>query len=130
MDEIKNVDDFVNDAKTKEVNEENNNGSTKRGKREYYIELALFLILGILLGVAIKTEAVKRVTIGFNDYKMKIMNQDFDINKLEKDVLAKQMEAAKQEQADSQAQNPNGDAANTDSNASTQDNSQENNNQQ
>jgi hypothetical protein len=91
MDEIKN--DYVNEAETKEMN-----GDAKRGKRDYYIELVLFLILGILLGVALKTEAVKRVTMGYNDYKMKIMSQDFDVNKLQKDMLAKQMEAAKEEQ--------------------------------
>ncbi len=60
--------------------------------------LVLFFILGILLGVALKTEAVKIVTMGYNDYKMKIMSQDFDVNKLQKDMLAKQMEAAKEEQ--------------------------------
>jgi hypothetical protein len=122
MDEIKNIDDYVNDAETKEANGENNNGERKKGKRDYYIELALFLILGILLGVAMKTEAAKRVTMGFNDYKMKIMSQDFDINKLGKDALAKQMEAAKQEQANSAAQNPGDNAVNP--NAPAQDNPQ------
>ncbi|MFA6047838.1 MAG: hypothetical protein WCV59_05185 [Parcubacteria group bacterium] len=126
MDEIKNVDDYVNDAKTKEIHDGDDNGNTKRGKRDYYIELALFLILGILLGVAIKTEAVKKVTIGFNDYKMKIMNQDFDINKLEKDALAKQMEAAKQDQANGAAQNPGDNTSGTDSNVPAQDNAQNN----
>ena len=97
MDEIKN--DYVNEAETKEMG-----GDVKRGRRDYYIELVLFLILGILLGVALKTEAVKRVTMGYNDYKMKIMSQDFDVNKLQKDILAKEAEMAKEEQAAGQTQ--------------------------
>jgi hypothetical protein len=131
MDDIKNVDDYVNDAETKEVDGGSNNGNAKRGKKDYYIELVLFLILGILLGVAIKTEAVKRVTIGFNDYKMKTMSQDFDINKLQKDMLAKQIEAAKQNQGAGSEQIP---GENADSNApQAQDNNAPatgNNNQQ
>lgn len=64
----------------------------KKNKTDFYIELALFLILGILIGIAIKTEATKKITIGFNDYKMKIMKQDYDINKLQAD-LTKQSQA-------------------------------------
>lgn len=48
---------------------ENEEEIEKKKKREVLFELALFLILGILLGITIKTEAVKRITIGFNDYK-------------------------------------------------------------
>ncbi|OGI32907.1 MAG: hypothetical protein A2271_01570 [Candidatus Moranbacteria bacterium RIFOXYA12_FULL_35_19] len=59
-------------------------------KYDFYVELVLFLILGILVGIALKTEAVKRITIGYDDYKMKIMKSDFDINKIEKDILQKQ----------------------------------------
>ena len=114
MDQIKNIDDTVNDAEIKEVY---NNGNEGKGKKDYYTELALFLILGILLGIAIKTEAAKRVTIGYNDYKMKIMSQDFDISKMQKDMLAKQIEAAKQEQENVQEQIP-GD--NTDGNNDSQ----------
>jgi hypothetical protein len=64
----------------------------KKGKYDFYVELGLFLILGILIGIALKTEAVKRITIGYDDYKMKIMKNDFDINKIEKDILKKQQE--------------------------------------
>ena len=56
-------------------------------KYDFYIELTLFFILGILIGIAVKTEAMKRVTIGFDDYKMKIQRQDFNINQIEKDIL-------------------------------------------
>ncbi|HRY82906.1 MAG TPA: hypothetical protein P5232_04390 [Candidatus Moranbacteria bacterium] len=65
---------------------------SKKRKYDFYMELVLFLVLGILIGVALKTEAVKRITMGFDDYKMKIMKQDFDINKIEEDILKKQAE--------------------------------------
>ncbi|HLN18703.1 MAG TPA: hypothetical protein VK255_00860 [Patescibacteria group bacterium] len=93
MDDIKNIDDYINDS----------DANKKRNKRDYYIELVLFLILGVLLGVAIKTEAVKRITIGYNDNQMKMMNQDYNIEKMQKDLLAKQMEDAKKENASEQA---------------------------
>lgn len=74
---------------------------TKMKKREHYVEAILFLVLGILVGIAIKTEAVKKITMGFDDYKMKMESQDYDINKLQGD-LAK--ERAAQEAAQEEAQ--------------------------
>jgi hypothetical protein len=70
----------------------------KKKKYDFYIELALFFILGILLGVALKNEAVKRITIGFDDYKMKIGQSGFDINQIEKDLLQKQQDELEKEQ--------------------------------
>lgn len=48
---------------------------------EKSINLILILILGFLVGVAVKTEAKKRVTIGYNDYLVNEMKQDFDLLK-------------------------------------------------
>ena len=45
--------------------------------------------MGILLGVIIKTEATKRVVVGFDDYKLAGIRQDYDINKLQKDLIEK-----------------------------------------
>ena len=59
-------------------------------KRDYYIELVLFLVLGILVGIAIKTEASRRVTIGYNDYKMKLGSSQYSINKLQSEWVKKQ----------------------------------------
>jgi hypothetical protein len=70
----------------------------RSGKTDKYIEFILIFILGVLIGIACKTEAEKRITIGFNDYQMKIMKQDFDINKLQIDVDKKNMEAAEEEE--------------------------------
>lgn len=69
----------------------------KKRRFEFLIELALFFILGILVGIAIKSEALKRISIGFDDYKMKIENQDYDINKLELQVTAKEQERAQEQ---------------------------------
>ena len=70
---------------------------TKKGRADFYVELILFLVLGILVGISLKTEAAKKLTIGYNDYKMKIMKQDYDINKLQKDLIKKNQEAASQQ---------------------------------
>lgn len=67
----------------------------KKRKADLYIELALFLILGVLIGVAVKTEAVKRITAGFDDNKMKIIQADYDINKLQEEQAVKLAEEEK-----------------------------------
>jgi len=66
----------------------------RKKRYNFYIELILFFILGILLGIAVKTEAVKKVTIGFDDYKMKIKRQDYDINQLQNNLIQKQIQAS------------------------------------
>ncbi|OGI17659.1 MAG: hypothetical protein A3J63_02570 [Candidatus Moranbacteria bacterium RIFCSPHIGHO2_02_FULL_40_12b] len=58
-------------------------------KKNFKINLALYLIMGILLGVIVKTEAMKRVVVGFDDYKLAGIRRDYDINKLEKDLIEK-----------------------------------------
>jgi len=63
------------------------------GKRGFYFEMALFLILGILVGIAIKAEASKRVTIGFNDYKIVSLKQGYDFSEIQKNLMEKQKAA-------------------------------------
>lgn len=75
------------------------NSEEKKRRTDVYIEFVLIFILGILIGVAIKTEAVKRITIGFDDYKMKIFSQDYDINALQTDLINKNMEGSQEDQA-------------------------------
>jgi len=43
------------------------------------INFLLIFILGFLVGVALKSEAQKRVTIGFNDYLAPKYKQDIDL---------------------------------------------------
>lgn len=50
------------------------------------VELVFFLILGFLLGIVIKTEAVKRVTVGFDDYKISSLKQGYDFNQLQQNL--------------------------------------------
>lgn len=84
--------DEIKDAEVEEIKkEETPMEKEKRAKRDFYVELVLFLILGVLIGIVVKTEANKRVTIGFNDYKMKIGAAQYSINKLQADFLNKQM---------------------------------------
>ncbi len=66
----------------------------RKRRHDLYIELALFFILGILIGVAVKNEAVKKVTMGFDDYKMKTFAQDYDLNALQVKVLQAAKDAA------------------------------------
>jgi len=76
----------------------------KKGKMDLYIEFGLIFILGVLIGIAVKTEASKKITIGFDDYQMKLFSQDYNINKMQPEVTKKAMEAAQaqKEQVDLQ----------------------------
>jgi len=75
--------------------EENKNKADTKKKIDFRFELALFLILGFLLGVVIKSEAMKRVTIGFNDGAISSVRQGYDFEKIKQD-LAKASEAKDQ----------------------------------
>lgn len=75
------------------VSEENAAPKKRRHRLDFYIELALFLILGILVGISAKTEAKKYITIGFDDYKMKIERQAYNINQLQTTLDAQQAAA-------------------------------------
>ncbi len=46
---------------------------------EKSINFLLIFILGFLVGVAVKTEAKKRITIGYNDYQVGGMKQGFNL---------------------------------------------------
>ena len=77
----------------------------KKRRTDIYIEFALIFILGILIGVAVKTEAAKRITIGFDDYKMKISSQDYDINKMQAELVKKNIEASQETQDPAEVEN-------------------------
>lgn len=66
----------------------------KKKRREVFFEMALFFVLGILLGITIKTEAVKRVTIGFSDYKIFSPSQRYNVQDLKKNL---EQQAAEQQ---------------------------------
>ncbi|MCK9379293.1 MAG: hypothetical protein M0P97_04095 [Candidatus Moranbacteria bacterium] len=105
--------------------EKNDFSSEKKPRKssDRKVELALFLILGFLLGVMLKTEAVKKLTIGFNDYLVTAVANEIDINQIQKDAMAKQ-EAQKKEQEDAmqQQQVPAGESAQSGQDVNTQQN--------
>lgn len=59
---------------------------------DFKFELILFFVLGFLLGFTLKTEAAKKITIGFNDYKVLRAKQDYDFDKVKKDLEQKAVE--------------------------------------
>jgi hypothetical protein len=79
-----------NDDNVKLLAERSESIEKNKIKRDYYIELVLFLVLGILIGVAVKTEASRRITIGYNDYRMKIGASQYNINQLQSAWIKKQ----------------------------------------
>jgi hypothetical protein len=58
-------------------------GDMTSQKKNDYLEFALFLILGFLLGIVVKTEASKRITIGHDDYQVSMNQQFYNINQLQ-----------------------------------------------
>lgn len=77
----------------------------KRKRRETAFELGLFFVLGLLIGVTLKTEAVKKITMGFNDYLVSKPAQRYDIDALKKKIeqqYAQQQAAQQQIQAEPQ----------------------------
>jgi hypothetical protein len=70
----------------------------KKNKSDFRSRLALIFFLGFLIGIAIKTEALKKITIGYNDYLMKIKLQSYDINKAQADLQKQAVEMAKQQE--------------------------------
>ncbi len=74
------------------------------------VEIVLIIIIACLLGVMIKTESLKRIAIGFDDYKTITGKQGYDIEKIEKELLAKKKKATEEaqmaaENAKNQAEN-------------------------
>jgi len=76
--------------------------SEKKRKRELIFELALFFVLGILIGITVKTEAAKRVTIGFSDYKITAGKTAYDIESIKKDLDQQTAAAQAVQQAQTQ----------------------------
>jgi len=72
------------------------NSDEKKNGKDFKIEIILFLILGFLLGVMMKTEASKRLTIGFDDYKVTAKESDVNIEKIQKDLLMQQENTAEE----------------------------------
>ena len=77
----------------------------RKNKSDFRSRLALIFFLGFLIGIAIKTEALKKITIGYDDYLMKIKSQSYNINKAQTDLQKQAMEVAKQQEQESEKNN-------------------------
>lgn len=75
---------------------DNETQTSQSNRKNLYLEYALFLILGFLLGIVIKTEAAKRITIGFNDYQINTEQEVYSINDLQKKLAEEQNQIQKQ----------------------------------
>lgn len=87
-----------------EIRTEKTSAETKKTKKDFHIELALLFILGALIGIAAKTEASKRFTMGFDDYKIKRSANQIDINELQQNLLEQQVATEIQEGEDQDKQ--------------------------
>ncbi|KKP97638.1 MAG: hypothetical protein US25_C0005G0003 [Candidatus Moranbacteria bacterium GW2011_GWE1_36_7] len=72
----------------------------KKKRREVIFEMMLFLVLGMLLGVTLKTEAIKKVTIGFNDYQIVKPAESYDVAALKKNLDEQMAEQSASVQGD------------------------------
>lgn len=88
----------VQDAQIEEVIEEKD-----ALKKNYRTEVILILIIGLLLGVMIKAESLKKLSIGFSDYKVSGGTQGYDLAEIEKRLLE---ESKKAKEEANQAANP------------------------
>ena len=98
----------IRDAEVEEIKEQTILPK-KNSKLDFYVELGLILVLGTLVGFAVKTEADKRITIGFNDYKMKIASGQYDINALQAGLLNKKSDSSTSQDPNSGATCTNND---------------------
>jgi hypothetical protein len=70
----------------------------KKRRSEVRSRMVLIFLLGFLIGVAIKTEALKKITIGYNDYLMEIKPQSYDINQVQQTLQKEREETARVEE--------------------------------
>ncbi len=75
---------------------------TSNRQFDSYVEMALLFVLGVLGGVALKIEAGKMITIGYDDYKMKFSNNQYNINNLQKKINEALVTQEKNESAQSE----------------------------
>ncbi|MEF3692181.1 MAG: hypothetical protein V3574_03975 [Candidatus Moraniibacteriota bacterium] len=86
-----------NEIREAEIDEIGNESEKNdNNQKNYRTEVILILIIGLLLGIMLKAEALKNISIGFSDYKVNGGSQDYDVEQIEKEMKEKQ-EAQKAE---------------------------------
>lgn len=81
----------IQDAEVSQVDQKEN------AKKNYRTEIILIFVIGLLVGVMLKAEAVKKISIGFNDYKVETRSQGYDIEAIEKSLFEESEEAQEAE---------------------------------
>lgn len=82
-------------------------GEKKDKKRNYRTEIILIFVIGLLLGIMLKAESLKKVSIGFSDYKVMGGSQEYNLDEIEKrltDESKKQQEESVQVEGDGNAE--------------------------
>ncbi|MEA1925703.1 MAG: hypothetical protein U9M90_00450 [Patescibacteria group bacterium] len=51
----------------------------KESKRTISTRLIALFVIGVLIGITLKTHAVQKVTMGFDDYRIHNLKSDFDL---------------------------------------------------
>ena len=82
--------------KKEEINAEEFNESIKEGRILNTRLIALFVI-GALIGITLKTHAVRTITMGFEDYKLARYADDFELEVAEEESAEEQEEVEQDE---------------------------------
>ena len=85
-------------------------------KKNRYIEISLIIVIGFLLGIMLKTESLKRIAIGFDDYKTITGKQGYNIDQIKENLEEKKkkdLEEKKKAAEEAQAAAKNVDNKNT-----------------
>lgn len=105
---IKIMEEDKKEIKDAEISEVENQLDEKENKKNYNTEMILILVIGLLLGIMLKAEALKNLSIGFNDYKIKGGQQAYDTVAIEKKMKEDaQMKKAEAEAAAQEAKEKN-----------------------
>jgi len=73
----------IQDAEVSQVDQE------KNIKKSYRTEIFFIFVIGLLIGIMVKAESVKKISIGFNDYKVVAKTQEYNIEAIEKSLFEK-----------------------------------------
>lgn len=75
-----------NSIQDAQIINEPGNVKVKKGKN-YHTEIILIFIIGLLLGIMIKAESLKKVSIGFSDYRVMGGSQGYNLDEIEKKMI-------------------------------------------
>lgn len=94
-----------NDIQDAQISETTENDNKPKNKKSYQTEIILIFIIGLLLGIMLKAESLKKVSIGFSDYRVAGGVQEYKMDDIEKQLKEKS-EKAQAEQAEQQQAQP------------------------